>query len=226
MGALLQGLRWPRSAGGTGRGFGHCRLHPNWAEGPVFTASGKGTGDEAPGFLLSGGDVREVIEVFPGVPGSRERSGGLLVCRWFVLCTRGLSAAPALSCSTPGTAGTAWPPHRDSRTTPITRGFAAKASAGPRNALCSHCFSLCFSWVHWRKSLVLKSQRCVWRTGWVCPRMKQSGGITWMIITWHGYIGKALGGRWVLDSVPAKTSPLDFHGADDPQRKVTTCWKQ
>lgn len=54
---------------------------------------------------------------------------------------------------------------------------------------------------------------------WVCARMKQSGGITWMIIIWHGYIGKALGGRWVLDRIPAKTSPLDFHGADDPRER-------
>lgn len=53
VGVLPQGLRWPRSAGGTGRGFGHSRLHPNWAQGPVFTASGKGTVDEAPGFLMS-----------------------------------------------------------------------------------------------------------------------------------------------------------------------------
>lgn len=54
--------------------------------------------------------------------------------------------------------------------------------------------------------------------------MKQSGVIPWMIFIWHGYTGKALGGRWVLGRVPAKTSPLDFHGADDPQKKVTTCW--
>lgn len=43
------------------------------------------------------------------------------------------------------TPGTAWPPHRDSRITPITWGFAAKVPGGSRNALCSHCFSLWFS---------------------------------------------------------------------------------
>lgn len=67
------------------------------------------------------------------------------------------------------------PPHRDSRITLITRGFAAKVPGGSRNALCSHCFSLWFSWIHWRKGLVLKPQQCVWRPGWVCPRLKQPG---------------------------------------------------
>lgn len=91
-GAQEQGLGW--LCWGTGRGFGHSGLRPNRAEGPVFTASGKGTVGGAPGFLLPSGDVREVIEVFPGVSDSRERSGGFLVCWWFVLCP------PGLSCST------------------------------------------------------------------------------------------------------------------------------
>lgn len=137
---LLQGLSWPRCAGGTGRGFGHSRLHPNRAQGPVFIASGKGT-VEAPGYLLSSADVREVIEVFPGVPGSRECSEEFLV-----VCAlhSGSVSSPwsVLQHRTPGIAGTAWLPHRDSRITPITRSFAAS-----RNALCSHCFSLWFSWI-------------------------------------------------------------------------------
>lgn len=60
----------------------------------------------------------------------------------------------------------------------------------------------------------------------MCPRMKQAGAVTRVTIIWHGHTGKAPAGRWVLRSVPAKTSPLDIHGADDPQKKVTTCWKQ
>lgn len=188
VGALLQGLRWPRSAGGTGRGFGHSRLHPNWAEGPVFIASGKGTVDEAPGFLLSSGEVREVIEVFPGVPGSREHSGGFLVCWWFVLCTRDLSAAPGLSCSTTALGQ----PGHPSGTAGSLPSPEALLPGGSRNALCSHCFSLWFSWIALQKGLVPKSQRRVWRPGWVCPRMNQSGGITWMLITWQGHTAKAL----------------------------------
>lgn len=35
-------------------------------------------------FFLSSGDVREVIEVFPGVPGFRENSGEFSACWWFV----------------------------------------------------------------------------------------------------------------------------------------------
>lgn len=49
-----------------------------------------------------------------------------------------------------------------------------------------------------RKGLAPKSQRRVWRPGWVCPRMNQSGGITRVIIIWHGHTAEALlvGGSW------------------------------
>jgi len=46
-------------------------------------AFGKGRVDEATEFLLSSGDVSEMIEVFPGISGFRENSGEFLACRWF-----------------------------------------------------------------------------------------------------------------------------------------------
>lgn len=80
------------------RGFGSSALCQNKAEGPVCItkAVGKGRADEATAFLLSSGDVGELIEVFPGVSGFRENSGGFSACRWFVYQTQGLPALAAL----------------------------------------------------------------------------------------------------------------------------------
>lgn len=67
-------------------------------------AFGKGAVGEATGFLVSSGDVREAIEVFPGVSGFRENSGEFSACWWFVGSTGG---SPALA-APPGCLGSGW----------------------------------------------------------------------------------------------------------------------
>lgn len=101
-------------------------------------AFGKGAVGEATGFLVSSGDVREAIEVFPGVSGFRENSGEFSACWWFVGSTGGSPAlaAPQAAWAAGGLVGFVW--------VPLGRSPRAQACGGSRTDLCRHSFNLWF----------------------------------------------------------------------------------